>query len=114
MINIGTDIIEISRFKNKPLEHNRTFYNSIFTVDEIAYCQKFKDPYSHFAGIFAAKEATIKCMGKPFSMSKIQLYWDKDGRPHVEIAQEKIQINVTISHTQTIAIAVAVGKLKSS
>jgi len=114
MINIGTDIIEISRFKNKPIEHNRTFYNSIFSIDEIAYCQKFKDPYSHFAGIFAAKEATIKCMGKPFSMSKIQLYWDKDGRPHVEIAQEKIQINVTISHTQTIAIAVAVGKLKSN
>ena len=108
MINIGTDIIEIRRFKDKPIEHNRTFYNSIFSVDEIAYCQKFKDPYSHFAGIFAAKEATIKCIGKPFSMSKIKLYWDKYGKPHVEIAQEKIQINVTISHTHTIAIAVAV------
>ena len=52
-------------------------------------------------------------MGKPFSMSKIQLYWDKDGRPHVELEQEKIQINVSISHTQTMAIAVAVGELKS-
>ncbi len=114
MINIGTDIIEISRFKNKPIDQNRTFYNSIFSVDEITYCQKFKHPYSHFAGIFAAKEAIIKCMGKPFSMSQIQLYWDKDGRPHVEIAQEKNQINVTISHTQTIAIAIAVGILKSS
>ena len=31
-----------------------------FSDNEIKYCLKFNEPYKHFAGKFAIKEATMK------------------------------------------------------
>ena len=38
---IGTDIVDILRFKTKPLKNNQNFYKKIFSDSEIKYCQKF-------------------------------------------------------------------------
>ena len=54
---IGTDIIDIMRFKVKPLKNNLNFYKKIFSDSEIKYCQKFRSSHEHFAGKFAIKEA---------------------------------------------------------
>ena len=40
---IGIDIVNISRFKNKPLKTNLDFYKKIFLEDEIEYCKKMHD-----------------------------------------------------------------------
>ena len=107
-INIGTDIVEVNRFEKKPIEKNISFYNSIFSHSEIEHCKKFSNPYPHLAGIFAAKEATIKCLGKPISMSQMYTFWDENGKPYINVNKEQHSVNITISHTQTLAIAVAV------
>ena len=109
-INVGTDIIEVQRFRKKPLEKNQSFYKSLFTKSELMHCVKYKDPYPHFAGIFAAKESIIKCLKEaPSKMTDIELFWNKDGRPFATISTQKIcDVNISISHTRTIALAVVI------
>ena len=73
MINnfgVGIDIINITKFKKKSFQENERFYRKIFTDEEIDYCLKFKEPYQHFAGKFAIKEATIKAITRKIDFSK--------------------------------------------
>ena len=35
---IGTDIVEINRFREKFLNKNKSFYQKIFLKEEIEYC----------------------------------------------------------------------------
>ena len=55
--NIGTDIVDINRFRKKQYNENKNFYEKIFTKSEIKYCLSFKNNSEHFAGKFAIKEA---------------------------------------------------------
>lgn len=107
-IDIGSDIIQVKRFEKKPLEKNEKFYHSIFSKSELLHCKKYSNPYPHLAGIFAAKEAVIKCLDKPLLPTDIQIKWNKNGKPSAVIYPSKFEINVTISHTIKQAIAFAV------
>lgn len=107
--SIGIDIAEVGRFRNKPLDRNGGFYNSIFTPREIKYCIKFVDPYPHFAGIFAAKEAVMKCIRIKYRMTNIEIRRDIQGKPtpSLRTKKETLNLDLSISHTETLAIAVA-------
>lgn len=111
-LNVGTDVIEVKRFRNKPLnERNKGFYHSIFTKSEMIYCAKFSDPYPHLAGIFAAKESIIKCLDKPTKMIDIEIVHEPHGKPTAVIHRKRkhnISPQISISHTKSLAIAVAV------
>jgi phosphopantetheine--protein transferase-like protein len=111
-LNVGVDIIEIRRFRNKPLnKDNASFYHSIFTESELMYCMKYSNPYPHIAGIFAAKESILKCLTIPLRMIDIEIKHNQDGNPSTIIRSKKtkaIQARVSISHTKSIAIAAAV------
>lgn len=111
-LNVGVDIIEIKRFRNKPLNaDNASFYHSIFTESELMYCMKYSNPYPHIAGIFAAKESILKCLTIPLRMIDIEIKHNQDGKPSTIIRSKKtkaIQARVSISHTKSIAIAAAV------
>ena len=111
IVGIGTDIMEVTRFRRKPLKrHNMTFYNSIFSECELKYCSKYVDPYPHLAGIFAAKEAVIKCTNALLGMKDIEVIQDTYRKPNVIIRRGKknIAIKISISHTRSIAIAIAI------
>jgi holo-[acyl-carrier protein] synthase len=109
-ISIGTDIVEVKRFRQKPLVKCSTFYNSIYTSSELLYCGKYADPYPHLAGIFAAKEAIIKCSKRGLRMKSIEIGQNLEGKPqakiHWNMAYTDIQISV--SHTRSLAVAVAI------
>jgi len=111
-LNIGTDIIEVKRFRNKPLnDRNTGFYHSVFTKSEMIYCSKFSDPYPHLAGIFAAKESIIKCLNKPTKMIDIEITHGQYGKPTAAIHRKRkntITTWISISHTKSLAIAVAI------
>ena len=73
---IGIDIVDINRFKEIPYKEKITFYEKIFDKKEIEYCLQFKDPYPHFAGKFAVKEAVIKSINDKI---KFDIVYDNNG-----------------------------------
>lgn len=116
--SIGIDIVEIDRFRKHNLKVQRKFYNRMFNDYEIFYCLKFKDPYPHFAGLFAAKEAVFKALNEFSNLGLYDIYikHTKLGKPIVkpdfwesrDLPEKEFTIKVSISHTKVHAIAWAV------
>jgi len=112
-IGVGIDIVEISRFNRIPYESNKRFYKKIFTQSEIQYCTKFSDPYKHFAGKFAIKEAVLKSITNNVKMINIVTVHEKS-KPGVSIKDLKhYQFVVSLSHEKTIAIAIVLSEKSS-
>ena len=113
---IGIDIVEIERFRVKNYKKNKNFYEKIFAKSEIDYCLKFKDPYPHFAGKFAVKEAVIKSIPDKIPFLDIKTSNSKHG-PIVSIVGnlvKKYSFLVSISHEKEYAIVVVISEIMSS
>ena len=113
---IGIDIVDINRFKETPYKEKITFYEKIFDKKEIEYCLQFKDPYPHFAGKFAVKEAVIKSIPDKIPFLDIKTSNSKHG-PIVSIVGnlvKKYSFLVSISHEKEYAIAVVTAETTSS
>lgn len=113
-IAIGTDIEEISRFKEKTEEDNSLFLKRIFTQKELEYCFKNKNFAQHLCGRFCAKEAVVKALTEfeitNITISDIEIINDKFGKPIVNISKyPDIKIKLSISHCKTHATAVAIA-----
>ena len=114
-MTIGVDIEEISRFKGK----SKDFIERIFTKYEIEYCSKFKNPESHYAARFCAKEAVIKAL-TPFGIhiaeyNLIEVLKDENNCPKIKILKDldkNIDIEVSLSHDKTKAIAFVTAQIK--
>ena len=110
--NIGIDIVNVSRFKNKPLKNNQDFYKKIFLDSEINYCKKFRSPYEHFAGKFAIKEALIKSINEKISLHEIKTS-HKNSKPIVKVKKsldKKYRFIISISHEKDVAVAVVISE----
>jgi len=103
---IGTDIVEINRFRKKFFDKNKSFYEKIFLKEEIEYCLNFKDPYIHFAGKFAIKESVIKSISQKISFKHI-LTFNKNSKPQIKLLKNNKNYNflVSMSHENDYAIA---------
>lgn len=109
---IGTDCIHVSSLEGK------TNSDRIFTEAEIKYCESKFRPMEHFAGRFAAKEATIKALSGFISNLKlkdVQILNDSSGKPYVKLNTEyptSLKIKLSLSHTSELAIASAIAYLE--
>ncbi|MFW9963591.1 MAG: holo-ACP synthase [Candidatus Sifarchaeia archaeon] len=109
-ISIGTDIVEIDRFRN--LEDASSFYHRVFSERELAYCLGFSDPSPHFASTFAGKEAVFKATSSNCraTLRNIEILREQDGAPYVELHQAcNHDIYVSLSHSSSHAVAVAIA-----
>ena len=110
---VGIDIVDVNKFRNMPYEEETSFYNDIFDKNEINYCLKFSDPYPHFAGKFAIKEAVIKSVNRKLTIKDI--FTDHvDGKPIAGFRQdkaEKILLKISLSHEKNIAVAVTISEM---
>lgn len=108
---IGTDIVHIPRFEKVFTEE---FSKKYFTERERAYLATKKRPMESAAGIFAAKEATLKAlktgMGNGVSLAEIEVLHDENGAPSLHFLKRNLSIgevfDVSISHDGEYAIAV--------
>lgn len=108
-IGIGIDIVDVSRFKKITYASKTAFYNKIFTKSEIDYCLGYKDPYQHFAGIFAIKEATIKSVQKKISLLNIEIIHIKN-KPTINLKNNNdYSFLVSVSHDAGMALAVVLS-----
>ena len=108
--DVGIDLVKISRFKKIPFQRNESFYKKNFSKEEIEYCLKFEEPYKHFAGKFAIKEATIKAINKKVELLQIKTFHD-ESKPKVSVIDEKIDFKVSVSHDGGYAIAIVFSKI---
>ena len=63
IIGLGLDATDIPRIADTIERYGDRFLQRVFTEGEIAYCQRRRVSAIHFAGRFAAKEATMKALG---------------------------------------------------
>lgn len=105
---IGVDIEDIERFKDKSEE----FINRVFTPIEIEYCKKFRNPESHFAVRFCAKEAVIKALSAleitNVSYCEIEVFHNEYKCPQIRILKpigKEVKFELSLSHDRTKAIA---------
>ena len=114
-INVGIDIVDVSRFKKIPYSKKPSFYKKIFLPTEIEYCLRFKNSYEHFAGKFAIKEAVQKAIGESVSMLEIETI-HTNLKPKVKLRgklKSKYLFLVSLSHDKNIAVAVVISEMIS-
>ncbi len=105
---LGIDIIEVERIKKNILKNNN-FKKRIYSEEEINYCEKFKDPYTHYAARFAVKEAFFKATGFNFPFNEVIVKNRDDGAPFIILKKElKGNLIVSITHIRELAVAVVV------
>ena len=116
MIYIGTDIVPISRIENMIKEKGEHFLNHVFTEIEQRICNEKAEPYIHYSGKFAAKEAIKKSLlsSKAFeniALKSIEIRNDDSGMPIIYMSSNHIdshKLNVSISHAGEYATATAI------
>lgn len=107
---VGIDIVDVARFKKFNSKTSDSFLKKVFFEKEIEYCFSYKDSAPHLAGIFSAKEAVSKALGvKLFPFSEIEIRHEKDGKPVVFHKGKKLSVNISITHTDKVAAAIAVA-----
>jgi holo-[acyl-carrier protein] synthase len=105
---IGVDIVDVVRFKFASREE--PFLQKVYTPQELDYCFSYKDPSTHLAGMFAAKEAVSKALGtEKYPAIRIEIFHEKNGVPKAYSDGKPLRVSVSISHTDTVACAVATG-----
>ncbi|MBR6422699.1 holo-ACP synthase [bacterium] len=103
---VGTDIVEVERFKDKP-----ELWNRFLSEKEHAYIGRFKFKEEHIAGFWAAKEALVKALNKrDFNFSWITIAHDENGKPFFEFDRFEIEgkLHLSISHERKFATAVVI------
>jgi holo-[acyl-carrier protein] synthase len=119
----GVDIVDVARLKAVCLRHVR-FAEEIFSERERNDCLSRRDPYVHFSGRFAAKEACLKALGRGLAtlgsdhiLQEIEVVSAASGRPQLLLRgwAEKLlrrrgiqQLSVSISHTRDFAVATVI------
>ena len=108
MIKCGIDLVFIPEFEERAKRSGKGFLGKIFLESELRNTES-----SHLAGVFAAKEAAMKALGLPAgSWHKIEVSYDKNGRPKVHVLGKKSKrCDLSISHAGDYAIAVFVGEV---
>lgn len=115
----GTDIIEIERVKKAIENLGEKFLSTIFTEQEIEYCEARKmQKYQHYAARFAVKEAAFKALGEyikdEIDWKSFEVIKGKNGKPILKInnkIEELENVDISISHCKEYATATVVALL---
>jgi phosphopantetheinyl transferase (holo-ACP synthase) len=103
--SIGIDMEDIMSLPQTDDFREHSFYIANFAASEIAYCILQTNPYASFTGLFAAKEALVKAnnllQGRQFN--QLVFTHSQEGKPVYP------GYAVSVSHTNTTAIAVVVA-----
>jgi holo-[acyl-carrier protein] synthase len=118
----GVDLVETARLQEAIDRHGQPFLDRVFTPGELTYCIGKKRQIEHLAGRFAAKEAVLKVLGTGWSngiaWTDIEVLRDGEGAPSIQLhgrcreiadRQGLGTILISLSHTESMAMASAIG-----
>ena len=118
IVGMGIDVAEVKRIQAVIESQKERFLRRVFTPDEIAYCEQFKNKFERYAGRFAAKEAAMKALGTGWSRGvrwvDVEVLRQRGGRPTISLKGEARKIadalgvkNISLSITHTAEQAIA-------
>jgi len=118
----GIDLVEVARIGRMVSEHGESFLTRCFTQRELSYAGERKRRDEHLAARFAAKEAVLKALGTGWSngiaWTDVEVVLLPSGQPTVNLAGRAGEIAmsqgigrwlISLSHTETFAVASAIG-----
>ncbi len=115
---VGIDIVEIPRIQELIHRYGERFLRRVFTDPEIRYCAAKARSANSYSARFAAKEAVFKATGlgmdKGMKWRDIEIVNDVHGKPSIRLSGVASQllanksIHLSLSHTDTLAIAMVV------
>lgn len=115
-ITTGCDIEEVTRFED--LLKREHFCQRVFTAAEREHIAKSGHPAQSAAGIFCAKEAMSKALGRGLfglQPGELGVEWDAQGAPQAVLTGSAgaqygyLQLAISISHTKETAFATCVA-----
>lgn len=121
VLGVGVDLVENERMRSALRRWGRTFRHKVFQPAEQAYCDGKAEPWRHYAGRFAIKEAVSKAFGTGIGTHlgwlDIEVRRDPDtGAPSVRLSDKGGRLArrrgvgrvlVSLSHTRHYAVAQA-------
>ncbi len=118
ILGVGTDIIEIERIHKVFEQRGEKFRDRVFTTLEWDYCFTYKEPFTHLAARFAAKEAYYKCLGYGvLAFHEIEVFNHPTGKPEIRLHGGTLEqwqqagsplIHISLSHNKLVANAVVI------
>lgn len=122
VVGIGVDLVENERMRETLKNWGRPFKGRVFLKREQAYCDAKAEPWRHYAGRFAVKEAVSKAfgtgVGEHIGWLDIEVVRDaRTGAPSVRLGArgERLakrrgvqRVLVSLAHTRRYAVAQAV------
>lgn len=126
IIAIGNDLAEVGRLR-AALEHPKTgarFRDRVFTPGEQAYCERRgRGKYQSYAARFAAKEATMKALGRGWGQyvgwQDIEVVRRRGSRPEIVLHGKAAayaaslgvrRLHLALTHTAALAEAYVVAE----
>ena len=113
-VTVGVDLVDIARFERVIERWGDRFLDRIFTPEERRSCAETARPSIHLAARFAAKEAIFKLLGgRGVSWREIDLPRMPGRRAEPRLCGNTARLlggrrlSVSLSHTDTQAVAVA-------
>ncbi len=122
VLGVGVDLVETGRMQDAIGRWGDRFTQKIFGETERLYCEDKAEPWRHYAGRFAVKEAVSKAfgtgIGEHIGWLDIEVMRDADtGAPSVRLSPRARalaeqrgggEVLVSLSHTKRYAVAQAV------
>jgi holo-[acyl-carrier protein] synthase len=120
LLGLGCDVIEVERVRGVLNRQGERFLQRVFTEEERTYSFGHKYPHRHLAARFAAKEAVSKAfttgIGAELGWKSVSIYHGSRREPMVRLDEQgrallqqvgATDVLVSLSHTDTVAMAVA-------
>jgi holo-[acyl-carrier protein] synthase len=125
IFGVGIDLVKIKRIADALKRWGERFQGKAFTLGEIQYCLRKRDPSPSFAARFAAKEAFVKALGiglrRGVHLKDVEVQRGPLGKPVLKLhgraweicGQEEITgVFVSLTHDQDFSSAVVVLEKK--
>ena len=125
IVGIGVDLAEVDRIRDaieRPGSGER-FKARVYTPGEQAYCERRKRKYESYAARFAAKEATMKALGRGWSGDvtwlEIEVFRPRGSRPEIRLHGKTAEysaklgirkIALALTHTAETAMAQVIAE----
>lgn len=113
MLDVGVDIVDMSRIRAVYERFGTVFMRKVLTEAEMLQCLAKPDPVASLAGRFAAKEAISKALGtgiaRGLGWHAIEVLNDEAGKPVATVLAAHIscRVSLSIAHDRHSAVAMA-------